>query len=111
MTTRRVQRLIGSTATAAAAESHAAVDPPLLSLSEAAKRMGLGLKTLQARVADGTIFAIPVGMTGKYYKVPVAEVEKWRDGRYGTPHGSHGIRYIQGAENRPDLDGTPQSRA
>jgi excisionase family DNA binding protein len=69
-------------------------DPPLLPLYEAAKRMGIGLKTLQRCIADGTIFSIPVGASGKYRKVPVAEVEKWRVGRYGAAQPDNGLRHV-----------------
>lgn len=69
-------------------------DPPFLPLYEAAKRMGIGLKTLQALTEDGTIFSIPVGVTGKYRKVPVGEIEKWRQGNYGTARQSDRLRNI-----------------
>lgn len=77
----------------------AIIDPPLLSQKEAAKRLGVGIKTLQDRIADGTIYAIPVGNTGKHVKIPVAEIEKWRDGRYGTQPG-HGPSGVQQGEAR-----------
>lgn len=63
------------------------IDPVFLTQTEAARRMGLGVKTLQALVAAGRIFVIPVGTSGKYVKVPIAEVEKWRLGTYGQPVG------------------------
>jgi hypothetical protein len=44
--------------------------------------MGIGIETLKTLIASGTIFAIPVGDSGKFRKVPVAEIEKWRSGRY-----------------------------
>jgi hypothetical protein len=63
-------------------------EPPLLSQGAAAKRMGIGIETLKALIASGTIFAIPVGTSGKFRKVPVAEVEKWRSGGYGDHRSS-----------------------
>jgi len=55
---------------------------PLLSLEEAAKAMGIGINSLKGLIADGTVYSIPVGDTGKHRRVPVAEVEKWRTGGY-----------------------------
>lgn len=62
--------------------------PPLLSLEAAAKALGVGKGTIKRLVADGTVYSIPVGESGKYRKIPVAEIEKWRNGRYG--HGTSG---------------------
>jgi len=61
---------------------------PLLSLEEAAKAMGIGMPSLKGLIADGTVYSIPVGDTGKHRRVPVAEIEKWRTGRYD--HGTSG---------------------
>lgn len=55
---------------------------PLLSLEAAAKAMGIGMPSLKELIADGTVYSIPVGLTGKYRRVPVAEVDKWRTGGY-----------------------------
>lgn len=65
---------------------------PLLSLEAAAKAMGIGMPSLKELIADGTVFSIPVGLTGKYRRVPVAEVDKWRTGGYDnrTPGGGNG---------------------
>ena len=64
--------------------------PPklLLSLEDAARAMGIGISSLKSLIADGTVYSIPVGDTGKHRRVPVAEVEKWRTGRYD--HGTSG---------------------
>lgn len=61
---------------------------PLLSLEDAARAMGIGIGSLKLLIADGTVYSIPVGDTGKHRRVPVAEVEKWRTGRYD--HGTSG---------------------
>lgn len=58
-------------------------DRPLLTMTEAARRLGIGLASLKARIADGTIDAIPVGTSGKHYRIPAAEIEKFRRGGYG----------------------------
>jgi hypothetical protein len=60
----------------------------LLSLEDAARAMGIGINSLKGLIADGTVFSIPVGDTGKHRRVPVAEIEKWRTGRYD--HGTSG---------------------
>jgi len=60
----------------------------LLSLEDAARAMGIGISSLKGLIADGTVYSIPVGDTGKHRRVPVAEIEKWRTGRYD--HGTSG---------------------
>lgn len=60
----------------------------LLSLEDAARAMGIGINSLKGLIANGTVYSIPVGDTGKHRRVPVAEVEKWRTGRYD--HGTSG---------------------
>lgn len=54
----------------------------LLSQEEAARAMGIGIDSLKRMMADGTVYSIPVGDTGKQRRIPVAEVEKWRTGSY-----------------------------
>jgi len=54
----------------------------LLSLEDAARAMGIGINSLKGLIEAGTVYSIPVGDTGKHRRVPVAEVEKWRTGRY-----------------------------
>lgn len=58
--------------------------PPklLLSQEEAARALGIGIDSLKRMMADGTVYSIPVGDTGKQRRIPVAEVEKWRTGGY-----------------------------
>jgi excisionase family DNA binding protein len=53
-----------------------------LTQEEACKRLGIGKATLKDWVQRGIIYAIPVGSR---LKVPVAEIEKWREGRYARP--------------------------
>lgn len=65
----------------------AAISPPpreclFLSQEETCKRLGIGKATLKAWVRQGIIYAIPVGSR---LKVPVAEIDKWREGRYARP--------------------------
>lgn len=57
-------------------------ESPLLSQEQAAKRLGVGKRTIRAWIADGTLFSIPVGISGRCRKIPVAELEKFRNGRY-----------------------------
>jgi excisionase family DNA binding protein len=53
-----------------------------LTQEEACKRLGIGKATLKDWVRRGINYAIPVGSR---LKVPVAEIEKWREGRYARP--------------------------
>jgi excisionase family DNA binding protein len=55
----------------------------LLTKTEAARRLGVSIDTLTVWIADGRIYAVPVGVSGKHVRVPVAEIEKYRSGRYG----------------------------
>jgi excisionase family DNA binding protein len=52
----------------------------LLTQEEAAQRLGIGRETLRELITSGTIYAVPVGKRQK--RVPVAEIEKFRSGRY-----------------------------
>lgn len=61
-------------------------DVPLLTMTDAALRLHVGLRTLKTLIASGIIVAIPVGVSGKHQRIPAAEIEKFRDGRY--QHGS-----------------------
>lgn len=84
----RVQRVVPMTKPPAQAK------PPklLLSLEDAARALGIGIGSLKLLIADGTVYSIPVGDSGKHRRVPVAEVEKWRTGSYGyrTPGARQG---------------------
>jgi excisionase family DNA binding protein len=78
----RVQRLVsvkpGRGIPTPASERGAVEDKPLLSQEAAARRLGIGVASLRALIADGTIFAITVGATGTHKRIPVAEIEKWK---------------------------------
>ena len=54
------------------------VEKPLLSQADAAKRMGIGIGSLKQLIASGTVYAVPIGVTGKYFRVPVSEIEKFK---------------------------------
>lgn len=63
-------------------------DKVLLTLAEAAALMGIGRQALRELVETGKVYAIDIGTTGRYRRVPVAEIEKWRAGTYD--HGPSG---------------------
>jgi excisionase family DNA binding protein len=73
------QRLI-SVGEKATPPGAAAADRILLTQEEAAQRLGIGRETLRELISSGTIYAVPVGKRQK--RVPIAEIEKFRSGRY-----------------------------
>lgn len=56
----------------------------LLTLGEAAQRLGIGKETLKALIQDGTIYAIRIGVTSDRVKIPVAEITKFAEGGYAS---------------------------
>lgn len=54
------------------------LNPALLTVAEAARQLGVGLATARAWVAAGTLYSIPVGVTGKIRRVPTGEIERMR---------------------------------
>ncbi len=80
-----VQHLVPLQEGARSAKSATRADasPPLLTMVVASQQLGIGMQTLKTWIADGTIYAIPVGASGRHWKIPVAEIEKFRSGRYG----------------------------
>ena len=89
-----VQRLVplrspGTPAGVSAEEpGPAPADPKVwISQEQAARQLHVGYATLKRLIADGIIYAIPVGASGTHFRVPLAEIEKWRKGTYGQQTG------------------------
>jgi excisionase family DNA binding protein len=53
-------------------------NPALLSVEEAARQLGVGIRTARAWVADGTLYSTVVGVSGRVRRVPAGEVERIR---------------------------------
>ena len=59
-----------------------AEDKPLLTLEETARALHIGVDAVKSLIADGTLYAIRLGSSGRYQRVPVAEIDKFRSGSY-----------------------------
>lgn len=53
-------------------------NPALLSVEEAARQIGVGIRTARAWVANGTLYSTVVGVSGRVRRVPAGEVERIR---------------------------------
>ena len=59
------------------------IEPALLGREEFARRVGVGVATVTHWITDGTIYAIPTGLTGRVKKIPAGEVERMKRLHHG----------------------------
>lgn len=57
--------------------------PVLLSKSQAAQELGVSWITLSGMIERGDIKTVPIGESGMRVKIPIVEINKFREGNYG----------------------------
>jgi excisionase family DNA binding protein len=59
-------------------------DPALLTIAQAALRLGVGEGTVRDWIRDQTLFSVGLGVTGRVRMIPAGQIERMRNLGNGT---------------------------